>query len=199
VPLRRLLIVTAVAGVAVVVAIVVAVTRSSPSSGPSAGGAGVIPTGAPLPLSTAIPSGAPQCRFPARLAAPSWYPPDLPLPGGSYASQALPMSSGYHRTVFVVPGSLPELARFVLTEWPNHGWVLGRGDAEANEVEDSFQKSPAIGAFKAQGQFCYPGYALMLIVFAPTGTGITGPVTQPRSPIGPTSPFPQAPSPSPSH
>jgi hypothetical protein len=193
VPLRRLLIVAAAAVAAAVVAIVLAVTRSSPGAGASPAGAGILPTGAPLPLSTTIPAGAPKCTFPPRSKTPSWYPDDLPLPGGTYASQSLPTQAGYYRTVFVVPGSLPELARFVLNEWPNHGWILGRGDAEANEVEDSFEKSPSAGAFKAQGQFCYPGYSLMLIVYAPDRSSLSGGVgTQPQSPIAP------APSPTPS-
>src|SRR5919201_1665983 len=140
-PLRRLL-VAAAALVAVAAALVVAAVRSSPIPARSTRPAGTIPTGAPLPLATAIPSAAPRCSLPTRVDPPAWYPADLPLPGGSYASQILRTQSGYDRSVFVVPGSLPELTRFGLSEWPKHGWTLGRGDAEESEVEDSFEKAP---------------------------------------------------------
>ncbi len=133
--------------------------------------------------------------MPARLPDPTWFPTDLPLPEGSYVSQSLTGDVGYHRTVFTVPGGLFALARFIANEWPTHGWILGRGDAEANEVENTFQRSPSIGAFKAQGQFCFPGYSLMLVAFAPDRSKLeshAGVGTQPGSPI------PPSPSPSPS-
>jgi hypothetical protein len=87
-------------------------------------------------------------------------------------SQDMPSSFGYNRAIFVVPMQLIELARFVLSEWPKAGWVLGRGDAEANEIEDQFSKAPATGAFKAQGQFCVPGFSLMLLIYTPDVTRI---------------------------
>jgi hypothetical protein len=153
----------------------------------------VLPSAAPLPQPLSIPSNAPRCRYPAKLPTPAWYPSDLPLPGGTYASQLLPGAQGYFRAVFVVPGNLPDLVRFILREWPNkqNRWQLGRGDAEANEAEAPFQKPPAAGAFKAQGKFCSPGYSLMLIIYAPDRTQVSGAGTQPQSPLAPT-PSPSA-------
>jgi hypothetical protein len=146
----------------------------------------------PSILPSNILSGAPPCRFPVMLPTPSWLPADLPLPAGMYQSEEKPNSFGYHQAIFVVPGQLAELARFVLSEWPKAGWVLGRGDAEANEIEDQFSKSPATGAFKAQGQFCVPGYSLMLLIFTPDVTKIrsTPPGTGGGSPIPTASPSP---------
>ena len=104
-----------------------------------------------------------------------------------YATQVYPDSFGYSRAIFFVPGSLVDLARFVLTEWPKAGWVLGRGDSEQSEIEDEFGKPPAVGAFKAQSQFCSPGYNLLLLIYAPDrskiGPGL--PDTQGGSPLSP--------------
>ena len=106
-------------------------------------------------------------------------------------SQDMPSSFGYSRGIFVVPGTLTELARFVLSEWPKAGWVLGRGDAEANEIEDQFSKSPAVGAFKAQGQFCTPGYNLMLLIYTKDVSSIsTTPGIQGGSPLPSVTPPP---------
>jgi len=146
----------------------------------------------PLPTRV-LPSDIPPCKFPAKIGNPSWFPADLPKPAGMYATQVYPDSFGYSRAIFFVPGSLVDLAKFVLTEWPRAGWVLGRGDSEQSEIEDEFSKPPAVGAFKAQSQFCSPGYNLLLLIYAPD-----------RSKIGPGVPnsqggSPLVPSPSPSH
>jgi hypothetical protein len=149
----------------------------------------------PSLLPNNILSGAPPCQYPSRLPTPPWLPTDLPLPAGIYMSQDMPASFGYSRGIFVVPGQLTELAKFVLAEWPKAGWVLGRGDAEANEIEDQFSKSPAVGAFKAQGQFCTPGFSLMLLIYTPDVTRIsTTPGTQGGSPL-PSVTAPPSPSP----
>src|SRR5438105_3067137 len=186
-PIKRLLIVATMGIVGLVVGIVVS-TRSSNDSVRSRAGSGTIPTLAPLPGVAAVASGS--CDYPRQVAAPSWYPADLPLPGGSYTSRRLLDSNGYHRAEFVVPGTLPELARFILREWPNRRWTMGRGDAEQDEMEDSFEKGSAVGAFKAQAEDCSPGFSNMLIVFSPRGSTGSGPSTQPGSPLAPGSPSP---------
>jgi hypothetical protein len=137
-------------------------------------------------------TGQPPCAFPPKLSLPRWYPGDLPLPPRTYTSQVLADSFGYNRAIFVVPGPLPSFARFVLTEWPKAGWTLGRGDAEAGEIEDQFGRPPAVGAFKAQAQYCHPGYSLLLIIYAMDRSGVGAtPGTQGGSPIqGSPSPSP---------
>jgi hypothetical protein len=164
---------------------------SSPRAAPSPTATGATSTSPPTFHTSPLPPNAPKCTYPAKVPMPSWYPSDLPLPAGSYPSQALAKKTGYHRSVFVVPGTLADFARFVLTEWPKRGWMLGRGDAESNEVEDSFNKPPAAGAFKAQGQFCSPGFTLALIIYTAdvSKVSVGGTVTSPGSPI-PTSPSP---------
>lgn len=120
------------------------------------GNASVLPAG----IST-----APPCDQPKAIDQLKWVPKDLPLPEGTYPYKNYGLEGGYQRGLFVVPGSLMDFASFVLDEWPKAGWILGRGDSEANEVEASFSKPPALGAFKAAGQFCTPSYNILLLVF----------------------------------
>jgi hypothetical protein len=125
------------------------------SAKPGLGNASVFPAGTSPP---------PPCDQPKAIDRLKWVPRDLPLPTGAYPYKNYGLEGGYQRGLFVVPGSLNDFARFVLDAWPKAGWILGRGDSEANEVETSFSKPPALGAFKAAGQFCTPGYNILLLV-----------------------------------
>ncbi len=146
-------------------AVVLAACSADPSAPP-------IPTALPTgslvsgPSPTPAPS-LPPCEFPPEVATPSWLPADLPLPGGTYPSQTLTESVGYNRGIFVVPGSLEDLARFILSEFPASGWILGRGESEPGEIETQFSRSPAVGALKAQANYCDPGFSLMLLIYTP--------------------------------
>ena len=135
--------------------------------------------------------GLPQCENPPKIPTPAWFPKDLPLPSGSYTTQALPASYGYQRAVLVVPGTAEQFGQYVLKEWPRAGWVLGRGDAEPGEVEDQFLKPPAVGAFRVRTEFCTPGYSLMLLIYSKNRTAVPLPSPTPRG-------APLVPSPSPS-
>jgi len=122
---------------------------------------------------TAPPTGhLPACPHPKQVATPDWLPKDLPFPAGTYTYQELSPSSGFHRALLVVPGDLPSLAKFVLEEWPKSGYLMGRGDAEFGEIEDLFQKAPAVGAFKAVAVFCSPGFARLLLIYAEQSPGL---------------------------
>jgi hypothetical protein len=146
---------------------------ATPVSGTSLGaGTSVLPPAAGRPTYS-----LPKCDFPVKIPFPSWVPRDLPLPDGTYATRPLPEVQGYKRGLFVVPVGLTALARFVLSEWPKHGWVLGRGDAEQGEIDDQFTKPPSVGAFKAREQYCTPGYSLMLLVYIPDRTKLLPAVT----------------------
>ena len=136
--------------------------------------------GSVLPPPTARPTySLPKCDYPTRIPFPSWVPRDLPLPEGTYATRPLPETQGYKRGLFVVPVGLTALARFVLSEWPKHGWVLGRGDSEQGEIDDQFTKPPSVGAFKAREQYCTPGYSLMLLVYIADRTKVFTPTVSP--------------------
>ena len=140
----------------------------------------------PSPTPTSFGEGSlPRCNPPRSTPRPGWVPTDLPFPKGSYLYQDLGQASGYQRGLFVVPGPLTNLARFVLTEWPKAGWILGRGDSEEDEIETSFTRGSAQGAIKAQGQPCTPGYNEVLLVYTPdrTTTGGNSPPVQSGSPL----------------
>jgi hypothetical protein len=100
-----------------------------------------------------------------------------------YASQDVGKQNGYYRGLFVLPGTTTQFARFVLKAWPEAGYQLGRGDAEVGEVEDTFGKAPAVGAFKAQDQPCNPGFTLMLMIYTPNRSTLPLPGTAPQSPL----------------
>jgi hypothetical protein len=135
---------------------------------------------------TAQPSGnVPDCIYPQRVPTPRWLPDDLPFPAGTYTTQELGLDGGYHKAVMVLPGSLTAWTKFVLDQWPKSGYVLGRGDSEAYEVEDVFTKAPAVGAFKAVSEFCSPGYSKMLLIYADQSPGLPVLPSPSGTPINP--------------
>jgi len=135
---------------------------------------------------TALPSGKlPACRYPEKIATPDWLPNDLPFPTGTYTIQDIGVESGFHKALMVVPTDLTSFTRFVLQQWPKAGYVLGRGDSELFEVEDIFQKAPAVGAFKAVQQACDPGFAKMLLIYAEQSPGLPVLPSPTGSPLNP--------------
>ena len=168
-PLRWVALVAATAAL-------LAACSSDPSTSPS-------PSAAPRLRTLAAPSGPgasaphdlPTCQFPPEVPLPAWLPTDLPLPEDTYASETLPESQGYNRAVFVVPGSLEDLTRFILAEWPAAGWDLGRGESEPGEIETQFSRTPAAGSLRAQANYCEPGFSLMLLTFTPDRGSLGGP------------------------
>jgi hypothetical protein len=180
--------------VAMVMTVLAACSKGSggdaaPSGSPSTAVVTQGPGGLTRP--TVLPSNLPSCQYPAHLASPKWLPIDLPFPVGTYTYQALPDSSGYHRVLLLIPTTLDKLTRFVLVQWPKAGWVLGRGDSEAGEVEDQFVKAPSAGAFKAVSEYCSPGFSRMLLVFTEQSSVLPGF----PSPSGSSSPLIATPSP----
>jgi hypothetical protein len=103
---------------------------------------------------------------PAKKAWPSWVPSDLPFPAGTYLFDQQTESSGYQRGRFYLPVGTSAFARFVLDQWPDHGWSLGRGDSEPGQVEDNFTKSGVgAGAFRADDLRCK---TVVYLIFKPT-------------------------------
>ncbi len=147
----------------------VAITqRSKPAAGPT-----------PSPTASVVPTGAGCLPVPQRIATPSWYPSDLPLPPGSYAAELPPASGSTRRIIFVSEGSLSDFVRHALADWPKRGWQLGRGEAEPGEAEDQFAKPSdgRYGAFRARSIFCDQTKTWVLLVLgqrrvtaSPSGT-----------------------------
>lgn len=132
------------------------VASDSPASSPTAS---FSPRSLPL-------SGYPPCEVPSAIPTPTWFPSDLPLPEGSFTSEVLPDTGAYHRAAFVIPLGLEDAVRFILTEWPARGWTLGEGEAEEGEAEDQFYKGESAGAFRANQEYCMPGFVTLTITYA---------------------------------
>jgi hypothetical protein len=76
--------------------------------------------------------------------------------------------AGSDRAVVIGKGTLREFIVYALTEWPKRGWLLGRGDAEPGEADDSFRDASAVryGAFKARAIMCDASTTWVFFVFA---------------------------------
>jgi len=137
---------------------VVAVAQHKPHTAPAA---------RPTPSVPAT-LGGPCIAAQPRKPMPSFFPTNLPLPPGSYATEVPPPFAGSQRTIVIAKGSLRDFVLFILTEWPKQGWVLGRGDGEPGEADDSFRDQGAVnyGAFKARAIMCDTSTTWVFFVFA---------------------------------
>jgi hypothetical protein len=81
------------------------------------------------------------CPLPTQVALPSWYPKDLPLPPGSFASSVDAAGAGIRVVSLVVREPLEETIRFIGQTWAKQGWKLGQGERERFEAENVFWKS----------------------------------------------------------
>jgi hypothetical protein len=130
------------------------------------------------PSAAPTPSASVAClQLPARAPTPSWFPTDLPLPPGSFAS-SLPVQKSsqyrpYKQTIFVIKGSLPTFLRFAIDAWPKKGWLFGRGDVERGEADASFFRpnENKSGAFRARAQFCDQSWTWLYLILDLRGAG----------------------------
>ena len=125
--------------------------------------------GATLPASGKTPVLPAQClQVPSKIATPSWYPKDLPMPGGSFVSEVPQAQAGLRRVIFTVNGTLRDFVKHALTVWPKQGWRMGRGEAEPGEAEDNFIKtgSNRYGLFRAQSVYCDLNHTWVLMVLS---------------------------------
>ncbi len=117
--------------------------------------------------SASVVENAQACDLPAEIALPEWLPADLPLPDGTYAFEESGPDSGYYAAGFILPMSTDDFGDFVVNEWPNAGYQLGRGDQEPWEVESTFAKPPGIGLFKANLLECDPPRSRLSLRWGP--------------------------------
>lgn len=120
-------------------------------------------TGSPTTSASPLPCITP----PPEIPMPTWYPADLPLPAGTHQVRfdVRPIK-GYNQAIFVTPVNLGDFVKHALEVWPKKGWVLGRGDAEPGEAEDTFTKTreARYGAFRATSGLCDPNSTFVYIV-----------------------------------
>ena len=92
------------------------------------------------PIPSVPPSGGP-CTQPPAVAMPPWYPADLPLPAGSFATAADDGGGeGIRVVTLVVPRALEDTITTVVRGWSGEGWKMGAGEREPWEAENVFWK-----------------------------------------------------------
>jgi hypothetical protein len=104
---------------------------------------------------------------PAPAPPVSWLPADLPFPPGTYTVSEVPPAPGdpFRKAFLAVPTTLAGFVSFIGANWPAHGWALGRGDAEAGEVDDAFRRSATEGgAFRATSPWCDTGWSQVYLL-----------------------------------
>jgi hypothetical protein len=115
--------------------------------------------------------------LPGRAATPTWFPKDLPLPAGSYATalsvQNDPRYQPYRQVIFAVKASMTDFLRFAIARWPEKGWLFGRGDVERGEADASFFRpnQGRNGAFRARTQFCDQSWTWLYLILDLRGAG----------------------------
>jgi hypothetical protein len=101
-------------------------------------------SGEPAAVRPPVPAGVGSiraCPLPTQVAMPSWYPKDLPLPPGSFASSVDAAGDGIRVVSLDVREPLEETIRFIGQTWAKQGWKLGQGERERFEAENVFWKS----------------------------------------------------------
>lgn len=135
--------------------------------------AGATPT-APLPV---------ECLpLPERVSRPAWFPGDLPLPSDAYVSLVPEsLAEGVDHIVFTVRGSLDDFVKFVLAEWEEAGWILGRGEREPGEAESVFytKGTERYGQFRARAVYCDDAYTEVLLTLVLDPSEIKTPGSSP--------------------
>lgn len=147
------------AGIAVL-GLGVAVLVSQPS-GPEQPGPAPTPSPSALPGLPAFGSFTPQAGciedLPPEIPEPPYRPRSLSLPEGSVPIRLSPdPAPGLHLVTYRVPVDLDAFADHVLKEWPERGWVLGRGEREPAEAESVFYlpDKSRYGHLRARSVYC---------------------------------------------
>jgi hypothetical protein len=103
------------------------------------------PTAAPTV--TSAPSRGPECPPAKKLANDGWpkdVPTVVPRPDGIKVQTTNRTQGNVTQVRSLVPMSLNDSLLWIVREFPKNGFVLGRGDAEATEVDAPFQRGEAL-------------------------------------------------------
>lgn len=118
-----------------------------------------------------------------------WWPDSLPLPKGTYAVREVPPPGGdrttFHRGFWVVDGTVEDFVDFALRQWPKQGWVLGVGEQEPGEAEDTFLKGEFSGSFRVRAKYCDETKSELFLVYgssAPNAPTVPDPTTTAPAP-----------------
>lgn len=136
---------------------------------------------------------APTCPPAAKLANDGWpkdVPSVVPRPDGLKVDRVDKSQGNVTQIRSQVPMSVREALVWIVREFPNAGFTLGRGDAEATEVDAPFQRGPAlrglVRVFLIPGNLCNTLwlYAIVRNTNAPYDIGYTPPPSSTPLPFG---------------
>lgn len=115
------------------------------------------------------PELGPCTATPASGPPMDWWPNTLPLPRGSYPVREVPPPGGdpttFRRGFWVVSGTVEDFVDFALRQWPERGWILGVGEQERGEAEDTFLKGDLSGSFRVRAKYCDKVKSELFVVF----------------------------------
>lgn len=91
-------------------------------------------------------NAGPSCP-PAKSTSPQWpkdVPAIIPRPAGLTIEKTDRSKGNVVQVRTLVPMSIQQSVQFIVREFPKAGFTLGRGDAEATEVDAPFQRGDAL-------------------------------------------------------
>lgn len=151
------------------------------------------PGAQPTQTQVAPSSTVQACPQASRLADEGW-PPDVPTvvprPGGLKVQRVDKSQGNVTQVRSTVPMSVREALVWIVREFPAAGFTLGRGDAEATEVDAPFQRGDAlrglVRVFLVPGNLCQTLwlYAVVRNANAPYDIGYTPPPSSTPLPFG---------------
>lgn len=168
--------------VAVAAAVVTTACGGGSGSAPAAAPTGAVPS-ATTPAPCPKPAKSKPVHWPAKV------PADLPKPPDAHIDDSLTAADGVHIVKFTTPTSLRESVLFVVRELPKAGYVLGRGDAEAQEADAPFVRGNTRGLVRMlEAGECVTQWLLATVDM--TAQGSNSPLLTPHSPSSSPSPLP---------
>lgn len=111
------------------------------------------------------PYGGPCIERPSRTADVEPLPDGLTLPPESYPISEFDFRSGaFLGVVFAVPMEYPDFVDFAREEWPRLGWLVGHGETEFGEAENTFIRGEEYGGFRARRVYCEEGWSEIVFI-----------------------------------
>lgn len=134
---------------------------------------------------TSTPAGYPQsagCPTPTTLTeVPKDVPSIVPIPAGGQLLSDTTTADGLRVVRFSIPTSLRQGVLFILDRYPKAGFVLARGDAEADEVDAPFASKSGTLRGALRLTVAQPCSTTWILALARTGTAAAIPSYTPSN------------------
>jgi len=151
------------------------------------------PGAQPTPTAGVPSASSSSCPTPTRAADDGWpkdVPDVVPRPAGLKVQRVDKSQGNVTQVRATVPMSVREGLQYIVREFPKAGFTLGRGDAEATEVDAPFVRGDAlrglVRVFLIPGNLCQTLwlYAVVRNTNAPYDIGYTPPPSSTPLPFG---------------